>query len=54
MVRKFLIKAFGLKDYMKKEQEKEIFPKPHYIGCCSGEEHRQVEESKRELDNRGN
>jgi hypothetical protein len=54
MVRKLLIKAFGLKDYMKEEQEKEIFPKPHYVACCSGEEHKVVEESKKKLDNRGN
>lgn len=54
MVRKLLIKALGLRDYMKKEQEKEIFPKPHYVVCCSGEEHKAVEESKKELDNRGN
>lgn len=46
MVRKFLSRLLGMRDYVEEELQKECFPKPKYIRCFSGEENREIARKK--------
>ena len=50
MVRKFLSSLFGMKDYIEEELQRECFPQPKYIRCCSGEEQKEVTKKKEDLE----
>jgi len=49
MFRKFLIKAFGLREVVEDQLKEELFPAPHYIRCCSGEEEKRTVQKKKDL-----
>jgi len=52
MVRKFLSRLLGMRDYIEEELQKECFPTPKYIKCCSGEEQKETVKRKAELESK--